>query len=395
MKALDIISFAFNNIKQKKTQSLLTMIGIVIGVFAIVSLISIGYGVQEYMQGEMMKMGGNKLTILPIKQFGVPPTHFFTDKDIKAINGIKGVDSVVYGWFGGTDIEYNNEKKYVSYFYGAPNNIKEVNSGTGYDIEEGRWLSNSDTYKCIIGYGIAHDLFDRGVKIGDRIIVKDKKFKVVGIMKQIGNQQDDNSIIIPISVGENIFNKQNEYNYITVVVKDSKDIDKISNDITDTLEKSFGDTEFSVLSAEQLADTVGGVLNVLTLFISGVAGISLLVGAVGISNTTHMSILQRKKDIGILKSLGAETTDISAIFIVESGFLGLFGGIIGTIIGIIAAKIIENIAHTSGYIMVNAWISWELIVGVLMFSFMIGVISGYLPARSGAKLNPIDTLRGE
>ena len=214
-------------------------------------------------------------------------------------------------------------------------------------------------------------------------------------MKQIGNQQDDNSIIIPISVGENIFNKQNEYNYITVVVKDSKDIDKISNDITDTLEKSFGDTEFSVLSAEQLADTVGGVLNVLTLFISGVAGISLLVGAVGISNTTHMSILQRKKDIGILKSLGAETTDISAIFIVESGFLGLFGGIIGTIIGIIAAKIIENIAHTSGYIMVNAWISWELIVGVLMFSFMIGVISGYLPARSGAKLNPIDTLRGE
>ena len=144
-----------------------------------------------------------------------------------------------------------------------------------------------------------------------------------------------------------------------------------------------------------MADTVGGILNVLTLFISGVAGISLLVGAVGISNTTHMSILQRKKDIGILKSLGAETTDISAIFIVESGFLGLFGGIIGTIIGIIAAKIIENIAHTSGYIMVNAWISWELIVGVLMFSFMIGVISGYLPARSGAKLNPIDTLRGE
>ncbi|ABR56912.1 protein of unknown function DUF214 [Methanococcus aeolicus Nankai-3] len=395
MKPLDIISFAFNNIKQKKTQSMLTMMGIVIGIFAIVSLVSIGYGVEEYMHGEMMKMGGNKLTILPIKQFGIPPTHFFTDKDIKAIHNIRGVDSVVYGWYGGTDIEYNNEKKYVGYFYGAPNNIKKVYSETGYNIEEGRWLSNSDTYKCNIGYGVAHSLFNKNVKIGDRIIVKDKKFKVVGIMGQVGNQQDDNIIMIPISVGENIFDKKNEYNFITVVVKDGADMAKISNEISNKLEKSFGDTEFSVLSAEQLAETIGGVLSVLTLFISGVAGISLLVGAVGISNTTHMSILQRKKDIGILKSLGAETTDILAIFIVESGFLGLFGGIVGIIFGIIAAKIIENIAHASGYLMVNAWISWELIVGVLIFSFMMGVISGYLPARSGAKLNPIDTLRGE
>jgi putative ABC transport system permease protein len=126
-----------------------------------------------------------------------------------------------------------------------------------------------------------------------------------------------------------------------------------------------------------------------------VAGISLLVGAVGISNTMHMSILERRKDIGILKALGAETTDILAIFIVESGILGLFGGVIGTILGIIVAKIIEEIAHKSGYLMVNAWVSWELIVGVLAFSFVVGVISGYFPARSGAKLNPVDTLRGE
>ena len=108
-----------------------------------------------------------------------------------------------------------------------------------------------------------------------------------------------------------------------------------------------------------------------------------------------MSILERRKDIGILKALGAETTDILAIFVVESGFLGLFGGIVGLIFGVLLAKGIEILSHKMGYLMVNAWISWELIVGVLAFSFLVGVVSGYFPARSGAKLNPIETLRGE
>ena len=152
MKALDIISFAFNNIKQKKTQSLLTMIGIVIGVFAIVSLISIGYGVQEYMQGEMMKMGGNKLTILPIKQFGVPPTHFFTDKDIKAINDIKGVDSVVYGWFGGTDIEYNNEKNMLVIFMELQTILKK------YILEQDTTLKKVDGYPTVILINVLLDM---------------------------------------------------------------------------------------------------------------------------------------------------------------------------------------------------------------------------------------------
>jgi putative ABC transport system permease protein len=395
MKIADIISFAFKNITQKKTQSLLTITGIVIGVFAIVSLISIGYGVQEYTHEEMMKMGADKLTILPMKQFGIPPSHFFTDKDVKAIKRVKGVNTLVYGWYAGCDIEYNGEKKYVSYFYANPSDMEKVYSKTGYEISEGRWLRDNDKYKCIIGYGTAHTLFDKEIKIGDTIKIKDKKFRVVGILKQVGDQQDDDSVMMPISVGKNLFGNEDKYNFITVNVKEGADIDKVAKDIHDALKKSFGDDDFSVMTAEQLAETIGSILGVITLFISGVAGISLLVGAVGISNTMHMSILERRKDIGILKALGAETTDILMIFIVESGFLGLFGGLIGTIVGIVVAKLIEQVAHKSGYLMVNAWISWELIIGVLLFSFIVGVISGYFPARSGAKLNPVETLRGE
>ncbi|CAB3288713.1 conserved membrane protein of unknown function [Methanocaldococcus lauensis] len=395
MKTVDIISFAWKNMKQKRTQSLLTIIGIVIGVMAIVSLISLGYGVQNYIHEEMMKMGANKLTILPFKQFGVPPTHYFSDKEVKAIKNIKGVKEVLYGWYGGVDIEFNGEKKYVSCYYSKPSTLKEVYLDSGYDLESGRWLSDNDKYKCIIGYGTAHNMFDREIKVGDTIKIKEKKFKVVGILKQIGNQQDDDSVIIPLKVGEELFGNKDKYNFIMVTVKEGININKVAEDVKEALKKSLGDEDFSVLTAEQLAETVGGILGVITLFVSGVAGISLLVGAVGISNTMHMSILERRKDIGILKALGAETGDILAIFVVESGFLGLFGGIIGLILGIIFAKIVEVIAHKQGYLMVNAWISWELIIGVLIFSFVVGVISGYFPARSGAKLNPIETLRGE
>ncbi len=395
MKIDDTITFAFKNIKQKKTQSLLTIVGIVIGVLAMVSLISLGYGVQNYIHEEMMKMGSNKITILPMKQFGVPPSHLFTKKDVKVVERVKGVDAIMYGWFGSCEIEYNGEKKLVSYFYATPSKLREVYKDSGYDIEKGRWLEDNDKYACVIGYGTAHNLFDREIKVGDVVKIKDKKFRVVGILKEVGNQQDDNSIILNIDIGEKLFGNKDKYNIIVVTVKEGEDIDKVTEDIKEALKKSLGDEDFSVLTAEQLAERISSILGVITIFVVGVAAISLLVGAIGISNTMHMSILERRRDIGILKALGAETTDILAIFVIESGFLGLFGGIIGLVLGIVMAKGVEILAHKMGYLMVNAWISWELIVGILIFSFLVGVISGYFPARSGAKLNPIETLRGE
>ena len=165
--------------------------------------------------------------------------------------------------------------------------------------------------------------------------------------------------------------------------------------IEEELEDSRGDDNFSVLTAEQLAESINSIFSVLTIFLVGVSSISLLVGAVGISNTMHMSILERRKEIGILKALGAENTTILSIFVIEAGFLGLSGGIIGTILGILIAKGIEYFAEIAGYGLIKAWLSWELILGVLVFSFVVGILSGYFPARSGAKLNPVDTLRGE
>ncbi|WP_459202291.1 ABC transporter permease [Methanococcus sp. CF] len=397
MKLNDIVSFAGRNITQKKTQSLLTIIGIVIGILAIVSLISLGYGVQNYITEEISKAGASVITIYPSQQItSIAMSKNFNDRDLRAVENVRGVDVLLYGWFGGTLVTYNDQEYYSSVF-ATKASIYQIffTEAYGYELEKGRWMKDSDTYTCVIGNSLSKDTFGREIDLGDKIEINGKKYKVVGVLEPLGNPDDDNSIVIPYEAASEVFDVTDEYNIFMVKIRDGEDVTKVADEIEKELEDSRGDENFSVLTSEQLAESINSIFSVLTIFLVGVAGISLLVGAVGISNTMHMSILERRKDIGILKALGAENNTILSIFVVEAGFLGLFGGIIGTILGILIAKSIEYIAAISGYGLIRAWISWELIVGVLIFSFVVGILSGYFPARSGAKLNPVDTLRGE
>ncbi|ABO35277.1 protein of unknown function DUF214 [Methanococcus maripaludis C5] len=397
MKLKDIVSFAGRNITQKKTQSLLTIIGIVIGILAIVSLISLGYGVQNYITEEISKAGASVITIYPSQQItSIAMSKNFNDRDLRAVENVRGVDVLLYGWFGGALVTYNDQEYYSSVF-ATKASIYQIffTEAYGYELEKGRWMKDSDTYTCVIGNSLSHDTFDREIDLGDKIEINDKKYKVVGVLEPLGNPDDDNSIVIPYEAASEVFDVTDEYNVFMVKIRDGENVAKVAEEIEKELEDSRGDENFSVLTSEQLAESINSIFSVLTIFLVGVAGISLLVGAVGISNTMHMSILERRKDIGILKALGAENNTILSIFVVEAGFLGLFGGIIGTILGILIAKGIEYIAEISGYGLIRAWISWELIIGVLIFSFVVGILSGYFPARSGAKLNPVDTLRGE
>ncbi|MBA2858165.1 putative ABC transport system permease protein [Methanococcus maripaludis] len=397
MRLTDVVSFAGRNITQKKTQSFLTIIGVVIGILAIVSLISLGFGVQNYITSEITTIGANVISVLPSQNFGGPAvSKNFNDNDVSAVRNVRGVEEVVAAWFGSYELEYRDQSHYGNVLVIEPSKFTHVYSKTwGYEPYKGRWIEDSDKYSCMIGYALATNSFDREIDIGDKITINDKKYKVIGILEETGNPRTEDSVILSKDVGEELFEINNEYNMMIVSVRSGEDVNLVSEEIKDELEDSRGDENFSVLTAEQLAESISSIFSVLTIFLVGVAGISLLVGAVGISNTMHMSILERRKDIGILKALGAENTTILSIFVVEAGFLGLFGGIVGTILGILIAKAIEYVAAISGYGLIRAWISWELIVGVLVFSFVVGILSGYFPARSGAKLNPVDTLRGE
>ncbi|MBP2144164.1 putative ABC transport system permease protein [Methanococcus voltae] len=395
MKLKDVIYFSGRNMIQKKTQSLLTIIGIVIGIMAIVSLISLGYGVQSYIQDSITSVGANIVSVYS-KGLGATGTVVEFDKnDVRVVEKVRGVESVMYGSLKGANVEFKKgEEQFLTVNGVDPSQYTRIYSeALKYNLESGRWLKDGDKSVCIIGNGVAHDTYERDVKVGDKLIISDKKYKVVGILEEVGDPGEAKTLVIPRESSE-LFDSD-KYQYIIAYVKDVDEVERIAEDMREDLEDERNEDDFQVYTAQNIAEQVSNIFGVFTMFLVGVASISLIVGAVGISNTMHMSILERRKDIGILKAIGAENSTILKIFVVEAGFLGLVGGIAGTILGIIIAKVAEYIASGAGYGYIKAWITPELILSVLAFSFIVGVLSGYFPSRSGAKLDPIQTLRGD
>ncbi len=390
MKLKDLILFSINNLKQQKIRTLLTIIGIIIGICSVTFLVSISFGVQNYINEIFSKMGKNTLTILPMKQFGIPPEKYFDDKIIKRIISLDCVRYYIYGFYTGGMVEYNGEKKFLPIFYTSTEYFKNYYEMSGYSLLKGDYLKKNSKKEAIVGYSAADKIFNRKIDIGDRIEINGTKFRVVGILDQVGDQQDDDTVIVPLKYAP----KKDHYNFIMVYLKESVDKNEAKKEIENLMKKYFGDN-FSILTSENFSKMINSILGILSLFIVGAAAISLIVGAIGISNTMHMAVLERKKEIGILKAIGAENETILAIFTLESGLLGFFGGLIGLILGYILSYIVVIFANQLGYKTLQVWFSPEFCIFILIFSFLVGIISGFIPARQASKLNPVEVLREE
>ena len=220
------------------------------------------------------------------------------------------------------------------------------------------------------------------------------EFKIVGIFKEIGNQQDDNQINIPLESARKVFDEPIRVDTIIAQVKSTNDISILQKKIEKELERKRDDTNFQVLTASQILEQINQVLGVIQIFLVGIAAISLIVGAIGIMNSMYTSVLERTKDIGIMKAIGARNSDILKIFLIESGLIGLVGGIIGSILGTAMALIIGIFSKNSGFLITIKIEPLVLLFG-LLFAFFVGVISGILPAIQASKLKPVDALRYE
>ncbi|MEA1906179.1 MAG: ABC transporter permease [Euryarchaeota archaeon] len=405
MKLLDYFRFCVRGIVQRKTRSWLTIIGIVIGIMAIVGLISIGVGMQVYMNEQIGKMGVNKIIIMPMPPGGgfgpAAASTYFTDRDAKAVEKVRGVDTNCYMVYRTSIITYKNIDAVAPVVGMVPSVAEDAYYDVqGYELGSGRDLVDKDTHKITIGYWVARKTFKVGdsykeVKIGDKIEIKDQGFKVIGIMKEIGNQDDDMTIAMSLDDAEQLFDVNGEYDFFFVKIKEGADPEDVAERIQDRLEKLRGEEDFTVMTAAQLSETVGGLLSAVSAVLIGIGAISLLVGGVGIMNTMYTSVTERTREIGIYKALGAENNTILGLFLVESGLIGVFGGLIGIVLGFGMAILIELIGKEMGVGLLHAWISWELTLFALLFSFGIGVLAGFLPARSAAKMNPVDALRHE
>jgi putative ABC transport system permease protein len=402
----DYFKIAFRSLKERKARSVLTVLGIFLAILTIFVLMSLSLGLNDFVNEQFEMLGTDKFFIQPKGQAGAPGSGGaveLTLDDVKIINKVKGVEVATYFVVGNSKLEFNDRQRYYMAL-GLPEDKQEselIFEASGLDVEDGRFLKLSDSKKILIGYNYKHrNLFGKPVNTGDVIKMNGVAFEVAGILEAVGNPGDDQQVYISYKDFKELFDSGDRVDVIYAQVKVGEDINEVAERAERKLMK-FRDVDektvdFTLSTPEELLEMFGNILNILTVFLVGIGLISIVVGGIGIANTMYTSVLERQKEIGTMKAIGARNSDILFIFVIESGILGLFGGLIGVGAGIGIAKGIEYAAKVYiGSDMLRASMNPIIIFGSLAFAFGIGLISGVLPSYQASKLKPVDALRYE
>jgi putative ABC transport system permease protein len=399
----EYFKLAVRNLKKRKLRTWLTMLGIFISIATIFLLISLSLGLQNAVQDQFKALGTDKFFVQPSTGFLGPPgsveTEILTKDDVETIQGVSGVKDVLETVAGNAKVEFNDKTRYHVVWGMSTETELYIETGT-YKIDDGKFLENGDTGALLGSLHKTGNLFDKQVQVGNKLTINDQEVKVRGILKTIGNSEDDKLIIMDVGAFRTLFNISKRVDWIVVQVNEGEDIKEVAERVEKRLRSSRGVTEktqdFMILTPEELLASVQTILNIITIFLAGIAVISLLVGAVGIANTMYTSVLERTKEIGVMKAVGAKNKEILQIFLIESGLLGLVGAGIGVGLGYTLSKTVEFIATSAlGTNLLQAAAPWYLVFGCLVFGFLIGALSGTLPALRASKIKVVDALRYE
>jgi len=400
----DYFKLILGNFKKRRLRSWLTMIGIFIGIAAVVSLIGLGEGLRVAIMGQFSFLGSDLLTIQASGlQYGPPGTGTITpltDDLADKIEKVDGVEAVINRYVESGTLEFNDRQAIgLAYSVASGEDRKIIINALNMKAIQGRLLKDGDQRKLILGSNFANDdIFGKPISAGDRVLINDIQYEVVGILERKGNFMIDNAVAINEEQMLEDFGDDGGVDIIMVKVYNPNQINRIKEDIERVLRKERdvkeGEEDFTIETPQQVLDSLNSAIFAVQLFVYIIAGISLVVGGIGITNTMYTAVLERTKEIGIMKAIGARNSSIFSIFALESGLLGTVGGLIGIILGLTFAYGLAFLGKQFlGSGLIQAHVSFFLILGSLAFSFFVGLIAGLLPAYQASQMQPVDALR--
>ncbi|MCF8707501.1 ABC transporter permease [Rhizorhapis sp. SPR117] len=397
------IILAIREIRRHLLRSFLTILGIVIGVSAVVTMVTLGNGATAAVQEQISSLGANILQIRPGRGFGRggggprPPEFKLADADVirQQIAGVKAVapqtQTSVVAVRNAANWTTTVNGTTSAYFTAQQWNLTEGRVFTAKEEQAGKSV-------CIIGNTVRSNLFKREDPVGKRLRLKDVSCEVIGVLSTrgqsgFGSDQDDIAIM-PIKTVMRRFMGNQDVDSIMVAVDDNYDTATVQSSIENLLRErrhitAGKEDDFTVFDTKQISDTLSGTTQILTALLGAVAAVSLLVGGIGIMNIMLVSVTERTREIGIRLAIGAVAREVLMQFLVEAVVLACLGGLLGILIALIASLVLAPI------IQVPFTFDWQINLLAFVFSAAIGVIFGFFPAQRAASLNPIDALRHE
>mgnify|MGYP001607989931 CR=1 FL=1 len=396
-----ILKYSVANIYKRKTRSWLTIISVLIGITSITALISFGYGISNYTSSFAEQMGKDKLIMMARGFSPLAENVIMNKSDLDAINRVNGVKEATGMYAISGEIGFGNQKKYAMIAGVDYKNFREsIEEMLTVKIISGEGLGGAEKSKAVLGYSymFADKIFSKPIKTGDKVKINGRDFQVSGFYGEVGNPSDDSNIYVTDIAAEDILGAKN---YAEIFIMAEKEVnttslaERITEDLRKERHQKEGKEDFFVQTFEQIIATFNSILNGIIAVVILIAIISVIVASVNIMNTMYASILERTREIGIFKAIGARNSDILLMFVLESGILSFIGGVLGLFLGMIIAKIGGIAISAAGYAAFQPYFSVTLSAIILAFALAVGLVSGIIPARKASKLKPVDALHYE
>jgi putative ABC transport system permease protein len=401
----DHVKIAIKNLRHRLSRSILTLLGIAIGIMAIISLMALGEGMQEAITGQLSSLsdvvivstGGGFMSFGG--GGGGSTGEYFTQRDIAYVERLQGVREVSTQLSGTAIAEYNGKTSIVS-LTGMDVGVIRLQYADQ-NLQAGELLNEGDQNQIMIGYGIAHNTFDADVTVGGRIKLNGQKFFISGIFAKqgMGGVSSDN-IVLMSSRDFQKLTGQNNVSIIYLRVYNVNDAESIASSIQTAINGNHGRKDFATATTmTSILETVQTVLGILQLVLVAIASIALVVASIGIMNTMLTSVMERTREIGIMKAIGATNIDIMSIFIMEGMLVSSIGGIFGIILGVFGSQaltaILNNFMMIGGSSNLTPVITISSVVMAVTVSLIVGVFSSLYPAWKAARMSPIEAVRYE